>query len=347
MSIRKILYSALIFLVVTMMSCDSKMYFTTLDIMKPAEVTFPLGINNVVIVNNSVPQPAFIGHYNTQLTGNTTTENLRFDSAAIFTTSALKDALRNKGFFNNVELSLTNQNFSDSYKYINKLSSTNVKALCNMYNANAVISLERIFFSDNISEFYLDDGEFYNELDVKVKTEWSIYDIDSRSNTIQFVDSFLWQSSNYDRKITRDSLPKRYDALVDACILSGSNIADRMIPQWEKEDRYFFLSNNKLMNQAMDSVPYRKWEKAIELWKIAADSSKSEKIKYQSYNNIAVSYEIIGNIDNAIDYALKALNSFSNYSYGSDKDRSLLVAYNLSLKKRKDELKLLQKQLGN
>ncbi|VBB43321.1 conserved hypothetical protein [uncultured Paludibacter sp.] len=328
-------------------SCTSKMYFTTLDVLKPAEVTFPLDINNVVIVNNSVPQPSNTGHLTTTLYGNKTNETLQFDSAAIFITAGLRDALNTKSFFNGVELSLSNQNTTNNYNYINKLSMERVKTLCKMYNVDAVVSLNKVQLTDNISEFYTEEGSFYNELDVKVKTDWTMYYPDKKNTNIQFVDSFLWTSDNYDRMKARDELPKRYNALVDATILTGSNIADRMIPRWEKEDRYFFCPKDKLMLQAMDSVPLRKWDKAIELWKTAAETSTKNKIKYQAYNNIAIANEIIGNMDEAVNYAKKALDTYSMIPYSSDKDGYQLITYYQNIVNRREEMKLLKKQLGN
>lgn len=332
---------------ILMNSCASKMYFTTLDTLKPAQVTFPPNVNNILIVNNSISQPANFGHYTTSLSGYAKSQSLQFDSAAIFITSALKDALKTKSFFNQVELSLTEQNIGNSFNYVNTLPEEQIRMLCKIYNADAVIALNNTFLTDDISEYYLNEENFYDELNVKVNTNWSIYYLDNKKDNIQFADSFLWHSQNYDRKMALDSLPKRYDALVDACILTGSNIADRMIPRWDKEDRYFFENKNELMTQAMDSVPYRKWSKAIELWNKAAETLKSNKIKYQAYNNIAAAYEIIGDIDKAIDYITKAVDTYSKGGTYSEKDGYFLISYQQILQARKKELKLLNQQLGN
>ncbi|MGC3977600.1 MAG: DUF6340 family protein [Paludibacteraceae bacterium] len=207
--------------------------------------------------------------------------------------------------------------------------------------------MDKIRILDNLSEYYVDYDGFYNELDVKVQTNWSLYYPDKNANILQFVDSFLWQSNNLERKIAHERIPKRYDALVDACILTGSNTADRMTPRWEKEDRYFFSSKDKIMQQAMDSVPYRKWEAAIKLWKKAAELTKSNKTKYQAYDNIAVAYEIVGDMPKALTYIEKALREFTNQLYASEEDGYLLIDYRRNVPKRNEEYKLLKQQLGN
>ena len=50
----------LIFLIT---SCASTRMYTTLDILRPAQVSFAPEVNNILIVDNSVSQPATVGHY--------------------------------------------------------------------------------------------------------------------------------------------------------------------------------------------------------------------------------------------------------------------------------------------
>lgn len=343
-----ILYLMLALTVLLASSCATKMYYTTLDVLKPAQVTFPLNVNNVVIVNNAVPQPANVGHHNTTLYGNRTSETLRFDSAGIFITAALRDGLKAKSFFNRVELSLVNQNTVKDHNSVGKLSGAQINSLCKMYNADAVIAVNRINIQDEIFEYYNGGSEeFYNDLEVKVKTDWAVFYPDKKVQNIQFLDSFLWQSGDYNRVRSRDKLPKRYDALVDASILTGTNVAARMIPRWEKEDRVFFSSGNKQMTQAMDSVSKTNWAGAIELWKNAAATAKNAKIKYQSFHNIANAYEIKGDMDKAIEYAKRALDTYSESTNTRDNDGYIIATSYQNLINRKKEMDLIKRQLGN
>ena len=161
------------------------------------------------------------------------------------------------------------------------------------------------------------------------------------------MDSFLWQSDEYSLNSSREKLPKRYDALVDASILTGTNIAERMIPRWEKEDRVFFGSGNQMMKKAMDSVAKTNWKGAIELWKAVASTAKNGKIKYRVYHNIANAYEIIGNMDNAIAYAKQAADSYSELTYASEEDGFLILLSYQNLVQRKKEMEVIKRQLVN
>lgn len=315
--------------------------FTTLDILRPAEVTFAPDVKNVLIVNNATIQPYNVGH---TTAGYETSESVRFDSAALFCNAGLRESLEAKEFFTTVNMAQTNQNHSDNFYKIATLSKENVKLLCDLYQTDAVISLDHIQTEDEISRFYSDFGSVMSALDVKVTSTWSIHYPNNKASSFkQFVDEFSWENKEL------GELPARPDALVDACILTGSNVADRLIPRWEKQDRYFYTPKNLLMQQAMDSVVRRSWHGAINLWKQAADQSNNQSLKYKAANNIAIAYEILGDIDKAIEYCELAVHTYPNIiSFGVAENNDIYTTINYLefLKKRKDEVELIKTQLS-
>jgi len=340
-------------LILFLSSCSTPKMFTTLDILRPAQVTFAPEVNSILLVDNSLPQPSDIGHYVQKIDKEQTNVELKFDSAAIFCTASLREALEGKAFFNNVHLAQNKTNVTDSFYKITPLTKEIVKTLCGIYHVDAVVSLDRLLSADKITEYMIanDNIEYGDDLDVKIFTDWSIhYPTDKPVTYTQFTDSFTWESSSANINKAADDLPKRYDALVDASLLTGSNIADRFIPHWEKEDRYFFTPRNKTMREAMDSVVVRNWKAAIGLWKKAAENSRSQKLKFQSYNNMAIASEILGDLNNAQKYCDEAINSYPYtqfYSNEFDNEFYQLTSYQKELKRRVGEIKLLKKQLGN
>lgn len=339
----KLLYFILLLFVLN--SCATPRMFTTLDVLHPAEVTFAPEVQNVLIVNNSVVQSENAGHYilNSYLDRYYPASlSLKFDSAALFCAASLRENLESNQFFNSVSMSQTNMNTTGNYYKTSPLTKQTVRFLCNLYNSDAVVSLDHIHTTDIIIK---NSGDNLSALDVMIDSKWTIhYPTDSVSNFKNFTDKFSWE----EEKI--NSLPNRYDALVDACILTGSNISDRMIPQWGKEDRYFYAPKKSLFVQAMDSVTYRKWPAAIELWKKASTTSKSSRTKFHAYNNIAIGYEIMGDFDYAMLYASKAIEIYPYiiiFSTTNENRIYELMDYYDTLKNRKEEAKLLDRQLGN
>ncbi len=321
-------------------SCKTQKMFTTLDLLRPAEITFAPGAKNVVIVNNSVVQPYNVGHLNEN---STVSQTVKFDSAALFCNASLRENLESKEFFSSVTMAQTNQNKTDNFYKINTLDKENVRFLCDLYKADAVISLDHIQTEDKIGQYY-SDYSIISALDVKVVTTWSVHYPNNTASTFkQFTDEFAWEEES------NNGLPERYDALVDACILTGANVADRMVPRWEKQERYFYTPKNALMQQAMDSVSVRNWRGAIALWKQAADQSKNNNLKFKASNNIAIAYEILGDLDNAIEYSQQTINLYpyiTIISFSENDDIYSIVQYNEFLKKRKDEIELIKTQLS-
>jgi tetratricopeptide (TPR) repeat protein len=315
--------------------------FTTLDLLRPAEVTFAPGVRNVLIVNNTVVQPYNVGHLNLS-TG--AEETVEFDSAALFTNASLKESLEDKEFFNSVRISQTNLNKTDNFEKISSLQKEDVKFLCNLYNADAVISLDHIQTLDEFGRYFV-DYYIVNALDIKVISTWSVHYPDNTASTHkQFTDEFSWESEN------AQNIPTRYNALVDACILTGSNVAERLIPRWEKQDRYFYTPNHPKMQQAMDSVVTRNWKSAISLWEEAINSTRKNNTKFKAYNNISIAYEILGDINKALEFNQKAINLYpylaTILSSSSGNEIYEIINHNAFLKKRKEEIELIKKQLS-
>lgn len=335
----------LIFLLFVLSSCRTQRMFTTLDVLRPAEVTFSPEVQHVLIVNNSVVQPYNVGHSNFSTFTNTNNPqniSLKFDSAALFIAASLRENLETNQFFNAVSMSQTNMNTSENYYKISPLNKQTVKFLCNLYKSDAIVSLDHVQTTDKLIK---NAGSNLSALDVKIDTKWTIhYPTDSASHFKQFTDEFSWEEEKL------NNLPDRYDALVDACILTGSNISDRMIPQWGKEDRYFYTPKKSLFVQAMDSVTYRNWPAAIQLWKQAAELTKNSNTKFHAFNNIAIACEIMGDLNNAILYASKAIEIYPYiiiFSSTTEDEIFEMINYYETLKKRKEDARLLDKQLGN
>lgn len=333
--------------ILTLTSCSVPRMVTTIDLLRPAEVTFKPEAKHVLIVNNAITQADNIGHYRIDtVSGDTISESLKFDSTAVFCNQSLYESLDESQFFNSVQPLHIKQNYTNNFYKVAPLDKEKVKALCNIYRADAIISLDHILINNFTGEYYLYiPYQSYAALDVDVYSTWSIhYPDNSKPAYCQFVDKFSWEGDD----IT--NLPNRYDALVDASLLTGLNVADRFIPQWEKQDRYFYAPKKPLMIQAMDSVAHRNWGAAISLWKQADRESKSNSMKLYACNNIAIAYEILGDLDNAIEYALRAVKLHQEVlvAYLSEY-RAIYSArsYYEFLKQRKEEIELLNKQLSD
>jgi len=102
-----------------------------------------------------------------------------------------------------------------------------------------------------------------------------------------------------------------------------------MAVRWHTERRKYFPGGNDKLKEAGQLINNGKPEAAIKLLKEIADKTKSKSLKSKAQLNIALSYEIMGYIDQAISWALKSYETYY---------RPLTYEYLEILKRRKNKL---------
>lgn len=332
---------------VLLSSCSSLLY-TSIDVLRPAKVAFAPEAKNLLIVNNTVVQPPEVGHTTHLIGENSRNILLQADSLSIFCLGALTEELSAKNFFSSVTLLPNSKNTSGNFNQINHLTPDSVFKNCVIHQADAILSLDKIKVNDELSELYLlETGTFLSALDVKYESSWSIhYPNKPKLSSIEFKDTVYWESESYFRKKAISDLPKRDDALIDGALYVGKKAVDRFVPYWEKVDRYLFNSNNKYIKKGIDSVYVKNWQSAIGNWEIALNKSKSSLTQALAANNIAVAYEIIGDIDKAIEYATKSYYLMGKLTFINYDSFSRISQYINELTIRKSETEKLKIQLG-
>jgi len=346
MKTRKLKFIILIFGTVFLASCSESLY-TSLDVLRPAKVAFAKNANNLLIINNTTKQPDNLGHRTDLLNQKTKSVSIDTDSIPLFCLSALTEELDSKGFFTNVQFKQNSQNTSTNFSIINPIDKDSINQLCRTNQADVILSLDKIKVNDDISEYYLNESSsFLGVLEVRYESYWSIhYPNSTESTQIQFKDTIFWESESYVRKEVMNQLPKRMDGIIDGALYVGKKSVTRFLPYWDKADRYFYSNRNKFIKQGIDSIYTKSWKSAINSWEKAI-KSKSHSTQYIAANNMAVAYEISGNIDKAIEYASFAYAAIGK-SYTFDyKTLVHLLEYLEELKVRQKEIKTLKEQLG-
>lgn len=342
----KLIFTLLALGTILLSSC-SELLYTSLDVLRPAKVTFAPNANNLLIVNNTVVQPANLGHRTELLNQKTKNIIIETDSMSLFCLGALTEDLENNGFFSTVKLAPKSVNPSGNFSIINPLDTSTTNQLCKLYNADVILSLDKIKVNDDISEYYLNEtSTFLGVFEVRYESYWSIHYPNKTDVTpIQFKDTIYWESETYIRKKVMADLPKRIDGIVDGALNVGKKSVGRLLPYWDKVDRYFYNSQNKYIKQGIDSVYVKNWDSSILSWKKALDSKNAMTQAYAA-NNMAIAYEISGNIDKAIEYATLAYNSVGKSYYGDYKLFARFYEYIQELNRRKKDIAILKKQLG-
>jgi hypothetical protein len=348
MKTRHIKFILLFFVPIFLSSCTTLLY-TSLDVLRPAKVNFDVDANDLLIVNNAAIQPSNYGHTAPSSKNGQKKISVKADSLSIYCLGALTEDIESKNFFKSIQLIPKSRNITNDFFNLSEFSDKVTTELCTTNHANVILSLDKIKVDDNLKEFYISENSTYSpSLEVMIETYWSVhYNNNPNVTKIQFKDTLYWESESVDRKMALKNLPKREDALVDAALYTGHNSVNRFIPYWDKVDRYLFNSPNKQLKKGIDSVYVKNWKLAISIWKSAYDKSKNNSLRARLSNNIAVAYEVTGDIDNALKYANDSFYLMGNLTIIDFNSFVRLKDYIEELKQRKKEIDILKRQLGN
>lgn len=321
-------------------------YYTTIDILRPGRVTFPKEAQHVLVVNNAVNQPHDYAHQSRlmgQITSNVTIDT---DSALLYFLTAFSQTLEDQEFFGSVDLLETTQNTSERYFEQHSMTGLQIDHLRKMYDADAIITLNRLLLSDMLEDYLTTDEDYYAYLEVHCVSIWHIYmPGQERPTAITLSDTLLWENRDYRRSDAIDALPNRRDALLDMAIYSAQSIGRRLVPHWEQRDRYFYYHSDKQMQAGMDSLYHKKWEGAIGEWYSAYERGNT-KLKACAAANMASAFEIEGDLRSAYFWAQRAAEHFGDGLLTNNKQQqeANMRAYANELQMRIKEEDLLQLQ---
>lgn len=215
-----------------------------------------------------------------------------------------------------------------------------VKTLCENYNTDAILSLDH-FITRVSTEFGKDyffdpysDG-FRNasvaKMNVFYEALFRIYDPRQQKVLVRefFRDTLYWE----DVDISTGELFKNFTpvkkALTESGIALALDFSDKVSTVWREEQRSIFVNGDKVLANAAQFAGTNQWEPAMALWLEIDEKGKSKTVKSKAEFNLAVAYELQGDIDNAISWALKSYETMF---------RTITYDYLEILKRRKNEI---------
>lgn len=216
-----------------------------------------------------------------------------------------------------------------------------VKNLTETYETDAVLSLDHLkarVITDYGNETYFDafnDG-FYSAAQAQMKVVYEalfrVYDpVEEKiamSETMR--DTLIWEDADASARNLFSRFTPVKQALTEAGIAIALELSEKVAVIWRTEQRVYFNKGNDNFNQASQLINNGNWQAAIALWKETAENSNSKSLKSKALFNIAVGYEMLGNVDEAISWALKSYDTMY---------RQATYDYLQTLERRKKELK--------
>jgi hypothetical protein len=204
-----------------------------------------------------------------------------------------------------------------------------VKLLCETYNTDAILSMDYLkmrviteYGKNNTFDPGSNNFVSFAEAQMQIAYEAIFRVYDPRTEKVirrQLMrDTLYWDDADY----TINALFGRFTPVKTALIESGISIAldlsNEISTKWRPERRSYFAKGDANLKQAEPLVNTSQWLSAILLWKETAENAKSKSTKSKAEFNIALGYEMLGDIDSAIEWALKSYETMyrtNTYNY--------------------------------
>jgi hypothetical protein len=241
--------------------------------------------------------------------------------------AGLQENLRNSPRF---EMIVTNEEMKGSGSggsFPAPLQWNLVNELSQKYQADAILAIETYD-----SDFIITKGtkntkkvtekgdtilipEYYAEGLATVKIGYRLYDSKQKTITDQY---HLSRNNRWYAKgnSIQDAVVQLIDskaAVQRVSHMTGLAYGARISPTWYTVEREFYKKTKKDLNFATGSrkAQVNDWNGAVEFWNRAAQSRNS-KIAGRAAYNLALAYEVLGDLDNAKKWVMKSYAEYGN-----------------------------------
>lgn len=299
----------------------------TINTMRPAEITFPVSIQSIVILDRT----EFSSDAESIIEGVLTGEMFDEDS---YGTQELVNGFRNQmRYSDRFDIKVAAEKLkgnSLTSVFPNPLSWRVVGAFCEKYESEALLAVE-IFDTDYIitdgvrkvkkkrkidgKEREVEVNEYYAQGVANVTIGLRLYDPEAQV----IVDQQLirrdktWDATGNSVRDAYKHLIQKKEATAYLSSRVGRNYAYKISPMPVKITRKFEGESDDTPEIEIGAryAEVGKWNEALDVWKNAISKAPIEDAGYLSYN-IAVAYEVLGDIDSAIKWAETSYVKYDN-----------------------------------
>lgn len=341
---KNINYAIIILLIVFSTSCISTKTLT-IEIPQQSKKELPSSIQSLTLVNRTVDykftnldsdslQQIF---YNQNFNTDTVINDIQASDTTI---KALGELLFESGRYDFVIPKKRFLNFKRNSFLNVEMPWKEVRELCETYNTDAVLSLDH--FKTRVATDYEKNSLYdprsdgfatssYAKMKIYYEALFRVYDpVQEKVLTREFLrDTLVWEDMDFSTRALFERFTPVKTALSEAGIAIALDFAGKISTVWHEERRNYFPSGDSNLKQAAKFVTNGNWETAMALWNDTAEKTKSKALKSKAELNIAIAYELQGDLNKAISEALKSYNTMY---------RPLTYNYLEILKGRKNEL---------
>jgi hypothetical protein len=215
-----------------------------------------------------------------------------------------------------------------------------VKDLCHQFQTDAVLSVD-LFKTRVITKYDKDtyfnpiDNSFYEavaaHMAVVYEALFRVYDPENERIPVrEFLrDTLYWEDTGGSASELFENFTPVKQAITEASIALALDLSEKISTTWQREQRPLLSDKTEEMQQAEKLASSGDWKSAMTIWEKVAAENKSKSTRSMAMLNLAVGYEIQGDLEKAVYWGLESYNT---------QFRQLTYDYLNRLKYRKLEL---------
>lgn len=342
------LYSTILILAVYFFACVA-VSNVNLQVIRPAEITVTSSVLKLGLVDRSHPdkKSKTLNVVEGVLSGEDAFQDRNSSVDAI---NGLSVGLSHSQRFSVFQISDAGLSNNNSQSFSNLLDWNLVKELCLKNNVDALVVLE-FFDTDkrmrwsNETRHVTKNGVNQDEIlqvvnsTITLHVGWRIYDPASQTiiDEHQMSDSKTSQGKGLTTYEAENMLTQNSTLISELARTCGSTYALRIAPTPVMVSRSFYISGDLRMEIAKEYITNEKYDEALKLYVEVNETAVKPKVKARAAHNIAMVYEVKGEIDLAIEWAQKAI------ALGNKSTKYYLV----TLQKRKTDDVKAKEQMNN
>lgn len=321
-----------------------------IETYEPAQVTLPAPVKSILVANNVVQQPNDVGHdikkLGTRSYERTTASS---DSVAIYYTEALAQFLGEEEFFDAVKYYNDPLRKDNSFWQEFPILPEKMIEMRQATGTDAIVSLDRLIIQTKWTDYYQMEGYKYANLNAKIQSVIRVYmpSMDGVIPAIQFTDSLTWEgyAIRDSRAYAENIIPSTEEAMKELVVYAAEKMTKVFAPYWEYQDRWYYTPMSSKMREGEMYARNNQWEEALAKWNEYYDKEKKKLSRAKVAHNIALSHEMLGDMDAAQTWANLAYDLFEQSTSKTALERRRALVYKNEIKRRIDFADKLEKQL--
>ena len=332
-------------LLIFLTACSSTRVIT-LEMKIPPKITMPLKVENVIVLNNAAVQSSENINWGYRKEG----VKIDVDTIPWIAAHALSDALLESDLFSQIDAYSKPIREDNDFLAQVKIEKEILSDFFTNLDYDAIISIDRVIYvweqqaeSPGESKKIFNRGLTLNRMQGLLSCGIYTKDRITPLTTFDVRDSIQFYSYNDGDVLVREAGLESFFPYLTRKM--AETAANKFISTWERSDRTLFTSSSARMKEAYACVNSKDWLQAKTLWMDLFEQSNKPKNKARLSSNIAVAYEILGNFQEALEWAQKSKSYFEEMRKNVDPDEfEWIGTYVPILEKRIMDNKLLDEQ---